>query len=159
MIIYHGSNKIIDKPNISFSKKYLDFGLGFYATIYKEQAEKWAKRKVSRDGGEALVSVYEIPDNLENIKVLSFENENEKWLDFVCSCRKGYDINNPYDVIIGNVADDDVFKTVDMYFSGTWDKERTISELKYYKMNNQICFVNQEVLENIVSFKYSYKVE
>lgn len=28
------------------------------------------------------------------------------------------------DIVIGNVADDDVFKTVDMYFRGLWDKEK-----------------------------------
>lgn len=28
--------------SIKFSKKYLDFGRGFYITTYKEQAEKWA---------------------------------------------------------------------------------------------------------------------
>ena len=41
-------------------------------------------------------------------------------------------------MIIENVANDDVFKTVDMYFRGLWDKNRTIEELRYYKMNDQI---------------------
>ena len=77
---------------------------------------------------------------------MRFNNENEKWLDFVCSCRKGVSLNEAYDMIIGNVANDDVFKTVDMYFRGLWDKNRTIEELRYYKMNDQICIVNQEVL-------------
>lgn len=36
-------------------------------------------------------------------------------------------------MIIENVANDDVFKTVDMYFRGLWDKNRTIEELRYYK--------------------------
>ncbi|MBB6622371.1 DUF3990 domain-containing protein [Clostridium gasigenes] len=42
MIVYHGCTEIIEDPNIKFSKKYLDFGCGFYVTTYKEQAEKWA---------------------------------------------------------------------------------------------------------------------
>ena len=77
---------------------------------------------------------------------------------FVCACRKGQSLNKEYDIIIGNVADDDVFKTVDMYFRGLWDKEKVLGELRYYKMNNQICIVNQETLDRLVIFKESYEV-
>ena len=121
MIVYHGSSEKIEKPDVKFSKKYLDFGRGFYLT--------------------------------------SFEKENEKWLDFVCACRKGETLNKDYDIVIGNVADDDVFKTVDMYFRGLWDKEKVLEELRYYKMNDQICIVKQDVLEQILEFKDSYEVE
>ena len=91
--------------------------------------------------------------------ILSFEKENEKWLDFVCGCRKGQPLNEEFDIIIGNVADDDVFKTVDMYFRGLWDKEKVLNELRYYKMNNQICIVNQETLNQLITFKRSYEVK
>ena len=159
MIVYHGSNQVIINPDVSHSKKYLDFGLGFYVTTFKNQAEKWAIRKASRYGGEPVVNIFELPDNLDNYKVLSFKDENDKWLDFVCSCRKGLELNKDYDIIIGNVANDDVFKTVDMYFRGLWDKDKTISELRYYKMNNQICIVKQHILEKIMIYKTSYKVK
>ena len=128
MIVYHGSTEIIKNPDVVHSKKYLDFGRGFYITTFENQ-------------------------------VLSFEKENEKWLDFVCACRKGQPLNKEYDIIIGNVADDDVFKTVDMYFRGLWDKEKVLGELRYYKMNNQICIVNQETLNRLITFKRAYEVE
>lgn len=48
MIVFHGSNKIVEKPNVQFSKNYLDFGKGFYVTSFKKQAERWALRKASR---------------------------------------------------------------------------------------------------------------
>lgn len=159
MIVYHGSNQVIENPDVSYSKKYLDFGKGFYVTTFQHQAEKWATRKSIRFGGEPVVNVYELKDDISQFKMLSFDNENEKWLDFVCACRKGEDLNNSYDIISGNVANDDVFKTVDMYFRGIWDKNRTIKELRYYKTNNQICIAKQEVLKHILSFKSSYKVE
>ena len=98
-------------------------------------------------------------DECENYRVLSFEKENEKWLEFVCACRKGEPLNVEYDIIIGNVADDDVFKTVDMYFRGLWDKKKVLEELRYYKMNNQICIVNQATLDRILVFQKSYEVE
>lgn len=68
-------------------------------------------------------------------------------------------MNESYDMIIGNVANDDVFKTVDMYFRGLWDKKRIIEELRYYKMNDQICIVNQEILPAVLKFEKSYLVE
>ena len=100
-----------------------------------------------------------LSEEWDDFKVLSFEKENEKWLDFVCACRKGQPLNKEYDIIIGNVADDDVFKTVDMYFRGLWDKEKVLGELRYYKMNNQICIVNQETLNRLITFKRAYEVE
>ena len=145
MIVYHGSTEIIKNPDVVHSKKYLDFGRGFYITTFENQAKKWA--------------VYELSEAWDDFKVLSFEKENEKWLDFVCACRKGQPLNKEYDIIIGNVADDDVFKTVDMYFRGLWNKEKVLGELRYYKMNNQICIVNQETLNRLVTFKRAYEVE
>ena len=91
--------------------------------------------------------------------MLSFEKENEKWLDFVCECREGIPLNKEYDIVIGNVADDNVFKTVDMYFRGLWDKKKVLEELRYYKMNDQICIVNQEILDQILVFENAYEVE
>lgn len=159
MIVYHGSTEIIKTLDVSHSKKYLDFGEGFYLTTYEEQAKKWAVRKAMRQEKPAIVNVYEMPDNLEQYRVLSFEEENEKWLEFVCACRKGEELNKDYDMIIGSVANDDVFKTVDMYFRGLWNKQKVLEELRYYKMNDQICIVNQETLEQTIQFQKAYEVK
>ena len=140
------------------SKKYLDFGQGFYLTTFENQAKKWAARKGMRQKKTPIVNVYEMSEEWQNLKVLSFEKENEEWLDFVCACRKGEPLNKEYDIIIGNVADDDVFKTVDMYFRGLWDKKKVLSELRYYKMNNEICIVNQETLNRLLTYQNSYEV-
>ena len=87
MIVFHGSNQIVKNPNVYYSKKYLDFGKGFYVTTFQSQAEKWAKRKSSRYGGNSVVNVYELSDDLSQFNVLKFSQENEKWLDFVFNCR------------------------------------------------------------------------
>ena len=159
MIVYHGTTEIIERPDVKHSKKYLDFGKGFYLTSFEEQAKKWAVRKGMRQGKTAIVNVYEMENDWEKYRVLSFEKENEKWLEFVCACRKGESLNTGYDIIIGNVADDDVFKTVDMYFRGLWDKKRVLEELRYYRMNNQICIINQETLDSVLAFRNSYEVK
>lgn len=102
MIVYHGTTEIIERPDVKYSKKYLDFGKGFYLTSFEEQAKKWAKRKALRQGKTAIVNVYELPEQLDNCRVLSFDNENERWLDFVCACRKGEEVNQEFDIIITN---------------------------------------------------------
>lgn len=65
MIVYHGTTEIIETPDIKYSKKYLDFGRGFYLTTYEEQAKKWAIRKGMRQEKAAIVNVYEMEDNWE----------------------------------------------------------------------------------------------
>ena len=44
-----------------------------------------------------------------------FENTDREWLQFVVDCRNGNDVSRDFDAVIGNVADDDVFKCVNMY--------------------------------------------
>ena len=137
MIVYHGTTETIEKPDVNHSKKYLDFGVGFYLTTYEEQARKWAIRKGMRQEKTPVVNEYELNEQWKGYRVLSFEEENEKWLEFVCACRRGEKLNKDYDIIIGSVADDDVFKTVDMYFRGLWDKQKVLEELRYYKSNRK----------------------
>ena len=122
------------------------------------QSVDYAQETISRQnpaGGRLLKKKMHAVKSMER----RFEKENEKWLDFVCACRKGQPLNKEYDIIIGNVADDDVFKTVDMYFRGLWNKEKVLNELRYYKMNNQICIVNQETLNRLITFKRAYEVK
>ena len=45
MIVYHGSNVIVNHPDVEHSFRSLDFGKGFYVTTVKEQADRWARRK------------------------------------------------------------------------------------------------------------------
>ena len=78
---------------------------------------------------------------------------------FVCDCRDGKEDYKKYDIIIGGVANDDVFKSVDMYHRGIWDKQRTLQELKYFRKNNQIAFINQKAIDDLLVFNSSYEVE
>ena len=102
--------------------------------------------------------MYDLSDDLSGFRLLTFVNENEGWLDFVCGCRRGEDIGSQYDIIIGNVANDDVFKTVDMYLRGIWDKQKTLSELRYYAQNDQICIRSQSILDQVLHFRKAYEV-
>ena len=159
MIVYHGAITAVKQPDIKHSNMFLDFGPGFYVTIYKEQAEKWAKRKSMRFGGKPVVNIYEFSEkDLEKFRIMNFDGKDEEWLDYICACRKGETVYREYDIVSGNVADDDVFKSVDMYFRGIWDKMRTLEEIRYYKKNNQIAFINQDAIDNVLKYRDCYEV-
>ena len=60
MIIYHGSTKLVEKPEIRVSDTFLDFGTGFYTTTSYAQAERWARIKMRRlDRKIGYISIYE----------------------------------------------------------------------------------------------------
>lgn len=48
MILYHGSNALVKKPEICENLRALDFGAGFYLTSSREQAVKWARTVTRR---------------------------------------------------------------------------------------------------------------
>ena len=156
MIVYHGTVIEVKKPDIYHSKAHLDFGVGFYTTTYQQQAERWAARKSMRLSRPGIVNVYEIGD-LSSYNVLEFADTDQNWLRFVVGCRDGKEIYKKYDAVIGNVANDDVFKCVNMYMDGIWDEKRTLNELRYFKKNDQIAFLNQRVIDAVVKFKDSYE--
>ncbi len=159
MIVYHGSDRIIQNPEIRFSKKRLDFGSGFYVTTVKEQATRWAKRKAMLGGQRhGIVNVFEMQDNTDFI-VRDFADDLDNWIDFVCQCRDGAAIYQEYDLIKGKVANDKVFRVVDMYKRGIWDKDRAIREIKVYKTYDQIAFIAQEAIESMLKFIDSFEVE
>lgn len=159
MIVYHGTTLIVDKPYANYSQRYLDFGVGFYVTADKKQAENWAKRKAVRLNSKPINNVYDLTDDLSSYKGLVFANEDVIWLDFVASCRKGNDDYAKYDNVSGSVANDDVFLTVDMYVRGIWDKDRALSEIRYYKTSNQICLISQILIDHDLKFDSSYEVK
>ena len=89
-IIYHGSNVIVENPQIIVSGFYKDFGYGFYCTSIEKQARKWALTK----RGNSYVSLYKYQP-AEGLKILSFPKMTDEWLDFVVDCRRG--IKHDYD--------------------------------------------------------------
>lgn len=158
MIIYHGSTIEIQNPDVIHSKRNLDFGPGFYLTTIRDQAERWALRKALRLRAAAVVSVYNIDETRTGFREKVFAKNDREWVEFVCACRRGGDVFKQYDVVIGGVANDKVYTVVDMYYRGIWDIDRTLSELRFYEYNDQICFLNQQLIDKHLSFDESYEV-
>ena len=146
MILYHGSNMVVEKPRLIEQNRFLDFGYGFYATTNKAQAENFAQKVVVRRGGTPIVNVYEIDDNMgsELLKIKRFNAPDEEWLDFVSAHRNGTYDGEQYDLIIGAVANDDVYRTLQVYSTRLLTKEQALEALMIKKLFDQYIFVTDE---------------
>ena len=158
MRLYHGSDRAVPSPDVGHSRGNLDFGRGFYLTSFKGQAQRWAQRKAVRTGGAPIVSVYEFDETAGGFDVLRFDENDAAWVEFVCACRRGEPAGEACDPIVGGVANDKVFRAVDMYFRGLWGIERTLEALRFYERNDQYCFASQRMLDETVAFVGSYEV-
>ena len=151
MIVYHGSDTIVDNPRILKAKRPLDFGGGFYVTTNEEQARKWALKVAYRTlAGNKCINKYEfdIEGAKSNLTVICFAAADEAWLDFICKNRQGLDTGE-YDIVIGPVADDMVYRVVVEYENGDMDKEQALKKLKTEKLCDQILFHTEQALEYI----------
>ncbi len=150
MNIYHGSDVIVDKPMVLKSNRLLDFGTGFYTTSNKEQAIRWAKKVSLRNNSKnKYLSIYQfdIEKAKEKLHIIEYLHANGEWLDFITANRRGRDISSEYDIIIGPVADDNVYSTVKLFETGILNKEEAIKRLKVVKLYDQILFHTNLALE------------
>jgi hypothetical protein len=150
VILYHGSNVIVDQPKLIRQNRYLDFGFGFYTTTNREQAVNFAQKVTDRRKmGEATLNIYSVNEAVafQECKVLQFDSPDEAWLDFVAANRQGTYQGEKYDLIYGAVANDDVYRTIALYMTGVLDKEQTLSSLKIRKLFNQLVFATEKSLQ------------
>jgi hypothetical protein len=137
----------VSKPSIDYTKRTVDFGRGFYVTSVKIQAERWAWGKAKRHGGFRVVNTYDL--NLSELNVKRFNGVSEAWVDFVILNRTNRNAISKYDVIIGEVADDQVYDAIQLYLVGIFDKHRLIQELRMKGKNNQLCLKTNRAMQRL----------
>ena len=162
MILYHGSYMAVIKPDLLYSRLRTDFGKGFYLTPFKEQAESWSRRFV-HNRGTAFVSSYEFSESNEtpqpiDAKILKFDTYSHDWLNFITACRLGQTVDLGWDLIIGGVANDKVFDTIQLFIDGLLGAEEAIGRLRYNKPNLQYCIKTQQLLDCRLIFIASEKI-
>jgi hypothetical protein len=139
MTVYHGSYRPVDQPEIRKGRNTKDFGTGFYCTIIKEQAQRWAKRYDT-----CIVSIYDVVMNT-NLKIKEFKDMSEEWLDFIIECRSGK--SHDYDIVIGAMADDKIYNYISDYMDGTITREQFWVLAKFKYPTHQIVFCSNEALK------------
>ena len=139
MTVYHGSYTVVEHPEIIRSRYTKDFGTGFYCTIIREQSERWAKRYDT-----PIVNTYAMRMN-PDLKILEFKDMTEEWLDFIIQCRNG--ISHGYDMVIGAMANDQIYNYVADYIDGVITREQFWSLAKFKYPTHQINFATREALK------------
>jgi len=158
LTLYHGSNCNFSVVDLSKTKDKRDFGKGFYLTPLKVQAMSWAQRFL-REGvrGTAAISSFLFlpkPDDKlpADAKILEFDAHNLEWLNFISACRLGQSADSVWDLVIGGVANDKVFDTLQLYFDNLIGAEEAIGRLRYNKPNFQYCFKTQSLIDGYLQF-------
>ena len=82
MTVYHGGYMPVKVPEIIVGRNTKDFGTGFYCTVIKEQAQRWAKRYDTK-----IVSIYDVRIN-SDLKIKEFKEMTDEWQIGRASCRE-----------------------------------------------------------------------
>lgn len=158
--LYHGSYIAVPSPLVGLGRKKVDFGQGFYLTNLNGQAKAWAETIAERKGRNThpIVSKYTLDyTSVKNdgFRVRIFESYNLEWLEYVIDCRRGGEMQKQYDIVEGGVANDNVIDTVEDYENDIITAEQALGQLRYKKVNHQICILNQRIIDKYLTFKNS----
>lgn len=134
LIIYHGSQQIVETPKFGIGKKYNDYGCGFYCTENIELAKEWAC-PVKNDGYANKYIMHLEGMNVMHLTKGEFNILN--WLAILLAHRR-FDITSPIgnnarefilsrfmpdvtdvDVMIGYRADDSYFSFAEDFVNNT----------------------------------------
>lgn len=139
MTVYHGSYTTVEQPKIIKGRNTKDFGTGFYCTLIREQAERWAKRYDT-----PIINTYTVRLDT-SLKILEFKEMTEEWLDFIINCRdaKPHD----YDIVIGAMADDQIYNFIADYIDGIITRDQFWSMARFKYPTHQINFCSNAALK------------
>lgn len=156
-MLYHGSVVCVEHPLTHVGREDLDFGKGFYTTEIKEQAASWARtlRGRTKTQHTAKLNIYKLDTTVvvaKGYSWLRFPEYDSRWLRFIVASRRGQSPWNAYDIIEGGIANDSVIDTIDAYMSGLIDEAAALGRLAYNKPNNQICILNQKIIDDHLDF-------
>lgn len=139
MTVYHGGYKAVERPEIRIGRNTKDFGNGFYCTVIKEQAQRWAKRYNTK-----IVSIYDVRMN-SSLDIKEFKDMSEEWLDFIIDCRSGKP--HSHDIVIGAMANDQIYNFISDYMDGIITREQFWIMAKFKYPTHQINFCTEEALK------------
>lgn len=131
----------VTEPQIIQGRFTKDFGEGFYCTILVKQAVRWANKYDT-----PTLSTYEYTKN-EELDILEFKEMTDEWLDFIADCRAGK--VHSHDVVIGAMADDQIYNYVADFISGVITREQFWALAKFRHPTHQICFCTEKALNTL----------
>ena len=154
--LYHGSQKVIKKPQYGAGNPFNDYGLGFYTTKDKELAGEWAVLNSGKDG---RINEYKLDYNALSVLRLDsqpfevgvavlmlcrrgeYANEVQSRLDRFIE-KYGIDISS-YDVIEGWRANDSFFSYVRDFAAMALSLEKLKEAMRLGGLGTQVCLKTQ----------------
>lgn len=164
IVIYHGSQNLIENPEYGKGKPYNDYGLGFYCTEHLDLAKEWA----CDDSRGGYANKYIL--SLEGLKILDLNGENYcilHWLSILLKNRKftldnaisisarDYILKNfpvetqEYDVIKGYRADDSYFSYARDFLQNSISVNRLKNVMRLGNLGNQIVLISKKAFANL----------
>ena len=162
--LLHGTDHIIEVPDINIGNEHNDYGKGFYCTRSEEMAKEWACKQ-NTDG---FVNCYEL--NTEGLKILNLMDGNHTVLNWIALLLKyrtfklsseiavdarEYIIEHylvdtsSYDIIVGYRADDSYFQYAESFVSNGLTLRSLNQALKLGKLGEQTVLISQKAFEQI----------
>ena len=164
MLVYHGSDHIIEKPAYNGSKRTNDYGYGFYTTESIELAKEWA----CSDQRNGFANIYDFnPEGLSVLHLNSPEYSILNWLAILTKYRSYWQNGSiaeeaknylqkhffvdpaPYDVIIGYRADDSYFTFAQDFVAGAISLKKLSEAMRLGKLGEQIVLKSEKAFEHI----------
>ena len=164
MIVYHGSDHIIETPLYNGSKRTNDYGYGFYTTESKELAMEWA----CSDNRDGFANIYEL--NTDGLRILNLNDPQYSilnWLAVLTKYRSYWQSGSVaeeaknylqehffvdpagFDIIIGNRADDSYFSFAQDFVSGAISLRKLSEAMRLGKLGEQIVLKSEESFSHI----------
>jgi hypothetical protein len=160
MLLYHGSNMVIDTIDLSQCHPYKDFGQAFYLTTDKLQAQDIAGARVDFLGGEPIINTFCFDETLladGSLSFKSFEGYTQEWAEFIYKHRDESLVppyKHAFDVVYGPIANDRVGLQIRNYRLGNINKREFLRRLRYMKgITFQYAFCTERAIEKLLPYE------
>lgn len=169
LIIYHGSQQIVEVPKYGIGKEYNDYGKGFYCTENIELAKEWAC-PLKKDGYSNKYRL--LLDGMNVMYLTKGEYNILSWLAILLNNRK-FDINSPIgksakdfivsrfmpdisdvDVLIGYRADDSYFSFAEDFINNTISLRDLNLAMQLGTLGEQIVLLSERSFRQIEFIGY-----
>ncbi len=168
--IYHGSERIIERPVYGGGRSHNDYGRGFYCTESESLAKEWACSTL-RDG---YANRYRI--DMTDMRVLQLNSEEYSILNWIAILvsnrvfrvgtpiagrairylRDNYMLNvHEYDIIVGYRADDSYFDFAETFLNNALTVEQLSEAMRLGKLGEQVVLKSRWAFDHLEFEGYS----
>lgn len=165
--LYHGSEKIVQKPLYDYGKSDNDYGRGFYCTKEVELAKEWACQK-DKDG---FVNSYSLDaSGLNTLYLNSKKYSVLHWLSILVQNREVDDLENreaveflknnysidtsKFDMIVGYRADDSYFTFARDFINDAITIQSLTKAMRLGRLGLQVMVKSEEAFNRLQFLGY-----